>query len=73
MLDVTLNIGHAVAGKLFEIDNWNLLNSKDGSPHFYKEIDITVIGENGKTFDAITCVVNSEKQEGYQKPHEDWV
>ena len=73
VLDVTPNIGHAVAGKLFEIDNWDLLDKKEGSPYFYKPIDITVIDENGKTFDAITYVVNSEKQEGYQKPHEDYV
>ena len=73
VLDVTPNVGHAVAGKLFEIDNWDLLDKKEGSPYFYKPIDITVIDENGKTFDAITYVVNSEKQEGYQKPHEDYV
>tara|TARA_B110000438_G_scaffold124518_1_gene121346 strand:+ start:101 stop:955 length:855 start_codon:yes stop_codon:yes gene_type:complete len=73
VLDVTPNIGHAVAGKLFEIDDWGLLDKKEGSPYFYKPIDITVIDENGKTFDAITYVVNSEKQEGYQKPHEDYV
>ena len=73
VLDVTPNIGHAVAGKLFEIDNWDLLDKKEGSTYFYKPIDITVIDENGKTFDAITYVVNSEKQEGYQKPHEDYV
>jgi len=73
VVDVTPNVGHVVAGKLFQVDDWNLLDMKEGSPNFYKRISITVIGENGKTFDAITCVVNSEKQEGYQKPHEDWV
>ena len=73
VLDVTPNVGHAVAGKLFEIDNWDLLNAKENSPYFYKQIDITVIDENGKTFDAVTYVVNSENHQGYQKPHEDYV
>jgi gamma-glutamylcyclotransferase (GGCT)/AIG2-like uncharacterized protein YtfP len=73
VLDVTPNTGHAVAGKLFEIDNWDLLNAKENSPYFYKQIDVTVIDENGKTFDAVTYVVNSELQQGYQKPHEDYV
>ena len=36
VLDVTQKVGHAVAGKLFEIDNWDLLDKKEGSPYFYK-------------------------------------
>ena len=47
VLDVTPKLGHAVAGKLFEVENWNLLNAKEGAPSFYKKIPVTVIDENG--------------------------
>ena len=73
VLDVAPNKGHAVAGKLFEVVNWKLLDRKEGSPNFYKKIPITVIGENGKTIDAVTYVVNSDKEQKYQKPHENYV
>ena len=43
VLDVTPNVGHVVAGKLFQVDDWNLLDMKEGSPNFYKRISITVI------------------------------
>jgi gamma-glutamylcyclotransferase (GGCT)/AIG2-like uncharacterized protein YtfP len=73
VLDVTTNVGHVVAGKLFEVDNWNLLDMKEGSPNFYKRIAITVIDENGKTFDAFTYVVNSKNKKEYEKPNQNYV
>ena len=41
VLDVAPKLGHAVAGKLFEVENWNLLDAKEGAPHVYKKIKIT--------------------------------
>jgi gamma-glutamylcyclotransferase (GGCT)/AIG2-like uncharacterized protein YtfP len=73
VLDVTPKVGHAVAGKLFEVDNWDLLNAKEGSPNFYKKIPITVIDENGKTFDAFTYVVSSKNKRDYVKPNQNYV
>jgi hypothetical protein len=73
VLDVTPKVGHAVAGKLFEVDNWDLLNAKEGSPNFYKKIAITVIDENGKTFDAFTYVVSSKNKRDYVKPNQNYV
>ena len=73
VLDVTPNVGHAVAGKLFEVENWDLLNLKEGSPNFYKKTSITVIDENGKTFDAFTYVVNSKNKRDFVKPNQNYV
>ena len=73
VLDVTPNVGHAVAGKLFEVENWNLLNLKEGSPNFYKKISITVIDESGKTFDAFTYVVSSKNKRDFVKPNQNYV
>ena len=73
VLDVIPKTGHAVAGKLFEVDNWDLLDLKEGSPNFYKKISITVIDENGKTFDAFTYVVNSKNKRNYVKPNQNYV
>jgi hypothetical protein len=74
VLDVTPKLGHAVAGKLFEVDNWNLLDRKEGVlSNLYKKIPITVINENGKTFDAFTYVVSSKNKKEYVKPHQDYV
>jgi len=73
VLDVTPKLGHAVVGKLFEVENWDLLDAKEGAPNFYKKISITVIDENGKTFDASTYVVNSKNKVKYVKPNQDYV
>ena len=73
VLDVTPKLGHAVVGKLFEVENWDLLDAKEGAPNFYKKIPITVIDENGKTFDASTYVVNSKNKVKYVKPNQDYV
>jgi hypothetical protein len=73
VLDVTPKLGHAVVGKLFKVENWDLLNAKEGAPNFYKKIEITVIDENGKTFDASTYVVSSEDKVEYVKPNQDYV
>ena len=73
VLDVTPNVGHVVAGKLFQVDDWDLLDMKEGSPNFYKRISITVIDENGKTFDAFTYVVSSKNKTDYVKPNQNYV
>ena len=68
VLDVTPRAGHAVAGKLFVLENWDLLDLKENEPDFYKKIPVTVIDENGKTFEAFTYVVNSKNKTKYVKP-----
>ena len=73
VLDVTPKLGHAVAGKLFEVENWDLLNKKEGAPNFYEKIEVTVIDESGKTFDAFTYVVSSKSKVEYVKPNQDYV
>jgi gamma-glutamylcyclotransferase (GGCT)/AIG2-like uncharacterized protein YtfP len=73
VLDVTPKLGHAVAGKLFEVENWDLLDAKEGAPNFYKKIEVTVIDEHGQTFDAFTYVVSSKRKVAYVKPHQDYV
>ena len=73
VLDVTPKLGHAVAGKLFEVEGWDLLDRKEGAPNFYKKIPVTVIDENGKTFDAFTYVVSSKSKVEYVKPNQDYV
>jgi hypothetical protein len=74
VLDVTPKLGHAVAGKLFELENWDLLDRKEGvSSNLYKKIPITVIDENGETFDAFTYVVSSKNKVEYVKPNQDYV
>ena len=76
VLDVTPKTGHVVAGKLFEVNNCDLLDMKEGSPNFYKRISITVIDENGKTFDGSTYVVTTlsdEEKLEYVKPNQDYV
>lgn len=73
VLDVTPKLGHAVAGKLFEVENWDLLDAKEGAPNFYKKIPIIVIDENGKTFDAFTYVVSSKNKRNHVKPNQNYV
>ena len=73
VLDVTPKLGHAVAGKLFEVNDWNLLDAKEGAPSVYEKIEITVIDENGKTFDAFTYVVTSKNKVEYVKPNQKYV
>ena len=74
VLDVTPKTGHAVAGKLFEVENWNLLDAKEGvSAHVYEKIKITVIDEGGKTSDAFTYVVRSRNKVEYVKPNQKYV
>ena len=73
VLDVVPKLGHAVAGKLFEVNDWNLLDAKEGAPSVYEKIEITVIDENGKTFDAFTYVVTSKNKVEYVKPNQKYV
>ena len=73
VLYVTTKLVHAVAGKLFEVENWDLLNKKEGAPNFYEKIEVTVIDESGKTFDAFTYVVSSKSKVEYVKPNPDYV
>ena len=73
VLDITPKLGHAVAGKLFEVEDWASLDKKEGAPNFYKKIPVTVIDENGKTFDAFTYVVSSKSKVEYVKPNQDYV
>ena len=73
VLDVIPKLGHAVAGKLFEVEDWNLLDAKEGAPYVYEKIEITVIDENGKTFDAFTYVVTSKNKVEYVKPNQKYV
>jgi gamma-glutamylcyclotransferase (GGCT)/AIG2-like uncharacterized protein YtfP len=73
VLHVTPKLGHAVAGKLFKVENWDLLDAKEGAPNLYEKIEITVINENGKTFDAFTYVVSSKNKVEYVKPNQDYV
>jgi len=73
VLDVVPKLGHAVAGKLFEVEDWNLLDAKEGAPYVYEKIEITVIDENGKTFDAFTYVVTSKNKVEYVKPNQKYV
>ena len=73
VLDVVPKLGHAVAGKLFEVKDWNLLDAKEGAPSVYEKIEITVIDENGKTFDAFTYVVTSKNKVEYVKPNQKYV
>ena len=73
VLDVVPKLGHAVAGKLFEVRDWNLLDAKEGAPSVYEKIEITVINENGKTFDAFTYVVTSKNKVEYVEPNPKYV
>lgn len=73
VLDVVPKLGHAVAGKLFEVNDWNLLDAKEGAPSVYEKIEITVIDENGTTFDAFTYVVTSKNKVEYVKPNQKYV
>ena len=73
VLDVVPKLGHAVAGKLFEVKDWDLLDAKEGAPSVYEKIEITVIDENGKTFDAFTYVVTSKNKVEYVKPNQKYV
>ena len=73
VLDVTPKTGHAVAGKLIEVEDWNLLDTKEGAPHVYEKIEITVNDEDGKTFDAFTYVVRSRNKVEYVKPNQKYV
>ena len=73
VLDVVPKLGHAVAGKLFEVEDWNLLDAKEGAPYVYEKIEITVIDENGKTFDAFTYAVTSKNKVEYVKPNQKYV
>ena len=73
VLDVVPKLGHAVAGKLFEVKDWNLLDAKEGAPSVYEKIEITVIDENGKTFDAFTYVVTSKNKVEYVEPNPKYV
>ena len=73
VLDVVPKLGHAVAGKLFEVRDWNLLDAKEGAPSVYEKIEITVINDNGKTFDAFTYVVTSKNKVEYVEPNPKYV
>lgn len=73
VLNVTPVIGHAVAGKLYEIDDWSLLDKKEGAPNFYKKIPIKVISESGQIIPAQTYVVNEIMRDGFQRPNPEYV
>ena len=73
VLDISPKKGHAVPGKLFKVDNLDLLNKKEGAPNFYKKIDVTVIDINGKSYDAITYTVNEEISSDFIKPNKAYV
>ena len=61
-LDVVSQIGHAVAGKLFEVsDGYDALDKKEGAPNYYERKEVQVLSENGETQSAITYVVTSDK------------
>ena len=73
VLSVYPNLGHVVAGKLFEIDDEKLLDEKEGSPFFYHQIPIKVISESGDIIEAFTYVVKPERCTDFVKPHPDYV
>ncbi len=69
-LDVVSQVGHAVAGKLFEVlDGYDALDTKEGAPNYYKRKTVQVLSENGKTQSAITYVVTTDKiKKEHQRP-----
>ncbi len=73
VLNVNPNIGHAVAGKIYEINDWTLLDTKEGFPGFYKKIDVDVISESGKIIKAVTYVINENKRDSFQCPNPKYV
>ena len=66
-------LGHAVAGKLFEVfDDYNVLNIKEGYPDFYKSDTVTVLDEDGRQHKATTYFVSQGKKE-FVKPSEKYL
>lgn len=73
VLNVNPNIGHAVAGKIYEINDWALFDGKEGFPGFYEKINIDVISESGQIVKAVTYMVNENKRNSFQCPNSKYV
>ncbi len=57
--------GTAVPGAVFSLskDGWNLMDKKEGHPHHYKRVSVTVVTEDGCVADAITYTVVPKKRQ----------
>lgn len=76
VLDVVQKTGHAVAGKLFEVDDFGALEKKENCPNSYVSKEVCVMDEEGKETKAITYVVKKKPDEGippFVKPHPDYL
>ena len=68
VLDVVEKIGHAVVGKLYDVnDGYEALDKKEGNPNFYHKKSITVLDQNGNSVKAITYVIKKFETE-FVKP-----
>lgn len=68
---VPINDHHATPGALFDVDEdaWSTLVAKEGSPRYYEEKNVLVIGCDGQLHEAVTFVVcDDNKKPDFQRP-----
>ena len=58
---------HATPGALFEVDEqvWETLLVKEGAPRFYEQKEVSVVGQDGTLYSAITFVVCEPRQKSH--------
>ena len=72
---VPINDVHATPGALFDVeeDAWSTLVAKEGSPFYYEEKNVLVIGSDGQLHEAVTFVVcNDRKKPDFQRPSDEY-
>jgi len=72
---VPINDVHATPGALFDVeeDAWSTLVAKEGSPFYYEEKNVLVIGSDGQLHEAVTFVVcNERKKPDFQRPSDEY-
>jgi len=75
VLDLKDRPGQLVPGVLFEVqsEGWKALHEKEGMPHVYQRIDVTVIDDRGNPTIASTYRVNPNRREVFVQPSLEYV
>lgn len=70
VLNILPRTGQLVPGALYEIDDKGkaALNQKEGAPKIYKQVDVTVINNQGEEIRAFTYQLCPDRVKDYVKP-----
>lgn len=75
VLDILQSRGSAVSGMLYRVCEETLaaLDHKEGVPHAYERVPITVLDADGAEISAFTYRVAPERRERFVQPHPDYL